>query len=319
VRKQAVASRSVKGPTGSGKLVQRPLRRDRVRSKGGVIRGVLRAAPYVAKLAVAMAVGGLMFLGYRAVVSASLFRVRDVDVAGTSRVSVDEIKTRVRRAASQTGTWAADLSGMSAELERVPSVRRAVVSRVLPDGLRVRITERTPVAVVRTSAGHFIWVDAEAYPLGEMKPTDDAPPFFIRGWNEEPTDEARAENLERVETYLGIEREWSAAGLSERVSEVNLIDLRDVRAQLAGADSQIEVRLGGGLPQRDPANEDRAAWQNARQKALQDLGKRLKQALEVLDAQRQTPRGALITYIDLTQGKRAIVAFSSGAQVASEQ
>jgi hypothetical protein len=28
------------------------------------------------------------------------------------------------------------------------------------------------------------------------------------------------------------------------VSEVNLLDLRDVRVQLAGDDSQIEVRLG---------------------------------------------------------------------------
>ena len=34
------------------------------------------------------------------------------------------------------------------------------------------------------------------------------------------------------------------AGLSERVSEVTLIDVRDVRVQLAGKDSQIEVRLG---------------------------------------------------------------------------
>ena len=45
--------------------------------------------------------------------------------------------------------------------------------------------------------------------------------------------------------------------LSERVSEVNVIDIRDVRAQLAGDDSQIEVRLGS-----------------------QDFGKRLKDALE---------------------------------------
>jgi hypothetical protein len=52
--------------------------------------------------------------------------------------------------------------------------------------------------------------------------------------------------------------------------------------------------------------------------ALKDLCGRLKRALEVLDEQRQTPRGALITYIDLTQGKRAIVGFGSGRQVASD-
>jgi hypothetical protein len=83
---------------------------------------------------------------------------------------------------------------------------------------------------------------------------------------------------------------WDAAGLSERVSEVNLFDLRDIRAQLADDNSQIEVRLGA-----------------------QDHGKRLRDALEVLDAQKQSPHGALISYIDLSQGKRAIVGLTSGA------
>jgi len=85
---------------------------------------------------------------------------------------------------------------------------------------------------------------------------------------------------------MELRRDWGAAGLSERVSEVNLIDMRDVRAQLADDDSQIEVRLGS-----------------------QDLGKRLKQALEVLEEQRNTPRGSLISYIDLNQGKGSIVGF----------
>ena len=90
------------------------------------------------------------------------------------------------------------------------------------------------------------------------------------------------------ESFWSCSANGSAQGLSERVSEVNLMDIRDVRAQLAGDDSQIEVRLGS-----------------------QDQGVRLSKALTVLDAQRQTPRGPLISYIDLTQGKRAIVGFSN--------
>ncbi len=79
------------------------------------------------------------------------------------------------------------------------------------------------------------------------------------------------------------------------MSEVNLLDLRDVRVQLAGDDSQIEVRLGS-----------------------QDQGARLRKALTVLDAQRQTSRGPLISYIDLTQGKRAIVGLVTGNQTIAE-
>ncbi len=100
----------------------------------------------------------------------------------------------------------------------------------------------------------------------------------------------RPENRERVAKFLELQRDWDAAGLSERVSEVNLIDVRDIRAQLAGDNSQIEVRLGA-----------------------QDHGKRLKDALEVLDAQKQSPHGSMISYIDLSQGKRAIVGLTSGA------
>jgi hypothetical protein len=158
----------------------------------------------------------------------------------------------------------------------------------------VRVTERVPVAVVRTSAGHFIWVDDDGVGLGEMKSSDQMPPFFIRGWNEEGTTEAANENVERVKKYAEAVREWQGVGIAERVSEINLIDVHDVRAQLSGKDSQIEVRLGS-----------------------QDLGRRLKTALDVLDEYKQTPRGAFITYVDL-QGDRVVLGFSSGGKVSAD-
>jgi cell division protein FtsQ len=185
--------------------------------------------------------------------------------------------------------WSADLNDLSKGLERLPWVRTAVVTRVLPDGIRVRITERVPKAVMRNSAGRFIWVDDDAVSLGEMSSTDQMPAFFLRGWNEDGSTTAQTENRARVAKFLELQRDWDAQGLSERVSEVNLLDLRDVRVQLAGDDSQIEVRLGS-----------------------QEQGPRLTKALSVLDAQRQTSRGPLISYIDLTQGKRAIVGLVNG-------
>jgi uncharacterized protein (DUF3084 family) len=66
-----------------------------------------------------------------------------------------------------------------------------------------------------------------------------------------------------------------------------------VRAQLAGNDSQIEVRLGS-----------------------QELGPRLKASLEALDRYKETPRGALITYVDY-QGQNVVLGFSSGGKMAA--
>lgn len=271
-------------------IAQRPIRRDNEGQPIGVrLRGLLGYVPTLLKVIIAIALGVGVFAAYQAASAASFFQLRSVEIQGESRASLRDVQTLVKREVSKTGVWQADLNELSGKLERLPWVRRAVVTRVLPDGIRVRLVEREPRAVVRTAAGRFIWVDDDAVMLGEMLPNDQLPPFFLRGWNEDDGEPARLENVDRVNKFMELRRDWEALGLSERVSEVNLIDLRDVRAQLAEDDSQIEVRLGS-----------------------QDLGKRLRQALEVLDGQRNTPRGSAISYIDLNQGKGAIVGFASG-------
>jgi cell division protein FtsQ len=276
-RSSAVNQRPTKRENGAGALAAR-------------LRAMVGYVPAFLKVALAIVAGLLIFAGYRVAASASFFQVRRVEIQGTSRVSADDVQALVRKELEKTGVWRADLNGMNTRLERVPWIRTAVVSRVLPDGIRVRIVERVPRAVVRTASGRFRWVDDDAVLLGEMLPTDQIPAFFLRGLNEDDPEAARKENRDRVAKFLELQRDWDAAGLSERVSEVNLIDVRDIRAQLAGDNSQIEVRLGS-----------------------RDHGKRLKDALEVLDAQRQSPHGSLISYIDLSQGKRAIVGLTSGA------
>lgn len=275
--------------------MQRPTRRDgrSVEARSFSIGALFAYVPTALKVVFVVLSLIALGVGYRVASSASMFQVRSVDITGTSRTSAEEIEGLVRRAVSKTGVWRADLSALSIELGRLPGVRRAVVTRVLPDRLRVRVTERLPVAVVRTAAGHFVWVDDDGVVLGEMKASDQMPPFFIRGWNEDGTNDAGKENIERVKKYAEAVHEWQTLGLAERVSEINLIDVHDVRAQLAGKDSQIEVRLGG-----------------------QELGARLKTALDVLDEYRETPRGALITYVDF-QGDRVFLGVGSGGKVAA--
>ncbi len=291
---QKVGNRSGIGKSRSG-VGQRPARRAPSESIGARLKSLLAYVPLALRIGVIAIILLIAFVGYRAAASASFFQIRRIETKGAARASIDDIQTAVRRDVGQTGVWQADLAELSKHLERLPWVRTAVVTRVLPDGIRVRITEREPKAVVRTSAGRFVWVDDDAVYLGEMSPTDQMPAFFLRGWNEDDSAAAQAENRERVGKFLELQRDWSTQGLSERVSEVNLLDLRDVRVQLAGDDSQIEVRLGS-----------------------QDQSARLSKALTVLDAQRQTSRGPLISYIDLTQGKRAIVGLVTGNHTVAE-
>ena len=291
---QKVGNRSGIGKSKSG-AGQRPAKRGSNENIAARLRSLLAYVPLALRIGVIAIIALIAFVGYRAAASASFFQVRMVETRGASRASVDEIKNVVRRDVSETGVWRADLQQLSSHIEHLPWVRTAVVTRVLPDGIRVRITEREPKAVVRTAAGRFMWVDDDAVYLGEMSSTDQMPAFFLRGWNEDNSNTAQSENRDRVRKFLELQRDWSGQGVAERVSEVNLLDLRDVRVQLANDDSQIEVRLGS-----------------------QDQSARLSKALSVLDAQRQTARGPLISYIDLTQGKRAIVGLVTGNHTVAE-
>jgi cell division protein FtsQ len=290
---QKVGNRSgIAGQQRSAAVTQKPARRE---SNGEPLSARLRVllgyVPAFLKLALAIVIGLVVFAGYRAAASASFFQLRTVEVQGTSRLQPADIQALVRQSVDKTGVWKADLNNLNERIERLPWVRTAVVSRVLPDGIRVRITERTPRAIVRTSAGRFRWVDEEAALLGEMLPTDQIPSFFLRGLSDEESEPTRDENRERVAKFLELQQAWDTAGLSERVSEVNLMDIRDVRAQLAGDNSQIEVRLGG---------RDQAA--------------RLKGALKALDSHEEIPNRALISYIDMSLGNgKAIVGLTSGA------
>ena len=300
MREQVVAQK-VGNRTGIGKAKssasQRPARRDRESgaSVATRLRSLVGYIPLALRIGVIAIFALVGLIGYRAAASADFFKVRTVETRGATRASTDDIKTSVLRDVAGTGVWRADLEQLSKHLERLPWVRTAIVTRVLPDGIRVRITEREPRAVVRTTSGKFIWVDDDAVHLGEMSPSDQMPAFFLRGWNEENTAAAQTDNRQRVARFLELQREWNAQTISERVSEVNLQDLRDVRVQLAGDDAQIEIRLGG-----------------------QDQPARLARALEVLDRERQTSRGPLISYIDVSQAKRAVVGLVTGKQTVAD-
>jgi cell division protein FtsQ len=296
MKEQIVAPRGVRRTANQKGFAQKPARRDGSarRDFNFSPRALFAYVPKALKLVLVILIAITAIVGYRMAASASMFEVKTIDVTGTSRTSPEEIQTLTRRALSKTGVWRADLTALSNELSKLPGVRRAVVTRVLPDGLRVRITERVPIALVRTAAGHFVWVDDEGVALGERKPDDQTPPFLIRGWNDDGTEDARKDNAARVQKYLELARDWGAQGLTERVSEVDLADLKDVRVQLAGDDAHIEVRL-----QSDPSSAQ------------------LRFGLQQLDAYKRTPQGPSIIYV-YVQKDRVTIGTRSGSRVTAD-
>ncbi|MGI8787787.1 MAG: cell division protein FtsQ/DivIB [Pyrinomonadaceae bacterium] len=187
--------------------------------------------------------GFLMFMGYRTVTASDFFDVKTIDVRGTSRTSKDDVEKIVRSQTEKSGVWNADLNEIKTNVEKLTFVKSAVVSRVLPDGLRVSVSERVPRVVAHLNAGDF-WIDDEASILCAVGKTEERPPFVLRGWDESKTERAAKDNQERVKIYLKMLNEWQDYELAKRVTAVNLADLQDPQAIVQDSGEAVTISLG---------------------------------------------------------------------------
>jgi cell division protein FtsQ len=153
-----------------------------------------------------------------------------IEVTGSHYVSRDAV----------TAAFAADLGksvllvpldARRAELEKIPWVEQASVERLLPDRIRVELTERTPVAFLRNGY-RLALVDAHGVILDRPLRGD----FVFPVVNGIARAMAPADRADRMGLFVTFMREiaLAKADADDRVSEVDLSDAQDVRATLAG-------------------------------------------------------------------------------------
>jgi cell division protein FtsQ len=213
-------------------------------AKSAQFQKVLRANfRWLFAAAAAVAVCSLLFYGYQKAVASSLFEIRRTDVAGTIRAERQKIEEIARLGAAKTGVWNADLAAIQREIEQQTWVKTAIVSRILPDGLRVRVIEREPKAVVKLASGSKVWVDDEAQMLGETSASENLP-FLLLGWSEAKDDAALKKNQDRVRLYQKLLADFRQAEIAARVRSIDLSDLQDVEATVEIRNFLIPVRLG---------------------------------------------------------------------------
>lgn len=197
--------------------------------------------PGVISIVILACLIGLITLGYRTVTASEFFVVKSIDVAGVSRASAEDIRRIVSAKAQRTGVWNADLPDLRQKIERLPFVKFAAVSRALPNGIKVVITERVPVAVVKLDAGTFL-IDSD----GEILPPpgeSDSELIAIVGWDETKTERAARDNKARIKLFQTMVADWSEFGLAKRVREVNLADLQEPQAIIEDSGSRVPVTL----------------------------------------------------------------------------
>ena len=123
------------------------------------------------------------------------------------------------------------LDSRRAEVEAIPWVEQASVERVLPNRVRVHITERTPVAFLRSGYALAL-VDAHGVILG--KPLEGVFTFPVVSGLSEAMPRPDREKRLRVFVQFLQDIDLARPGATEQVSEVDLSDAQDVRATIAG-------------------------------------------------------------------------------------
>lgn len=224
----------------SGAAKRRKSSSARGRSGAGSLGNLF--VPLVFTAAILFCIGFLSFMGYRTVTASAFFDVKTVDVRGAARIQKDDIVKIVSRATEKSGVWNADLAQIKSEVEKLTLVKSAVVSRVLPDGLRVNITERAARAVVHLNGGDY-WADDDAVIFGAVQKTEQRPPFSLTGWDQSKSERAAKDNQERVKIYLKMLDDWQDFDLAKRVVTVDLKDLQEPQAIVQDSGEQVAIIL----------------------------------------------------------------------------
>ena len=133
-------------------------------------------------------------------------------------------------------------------LEDISWVESATVQRILPSRIRVDLTERTPIAFLRNGT-ELALIDAHGVILDRPRGEDLQFPV-ITGLSENMPREERGKRMQIYQEFLnGIDLVRS--GSSDRVSEVDLANPRDLRAVMTGianaSDTQaLTIHFGTG-------------------------------------------------------------------------
>jgi cell division protein FtsQ len=129
------------------------------------------------------------------------------------------------------------LDARRAELEQLPWVESASVQRILPNHIRVELTERTPIAFLR-NGNELALIDSHGVILDRPDGEDLHFPI-VAGL---PESMPREEREKRIQTYQEFLRDADLvrAESSDRVSEVDLSNAKDLRVVMTGLASATD-------------------------------------------------------------------------------
>lgn len=193
------------------------------------------------------AIGAGCMLAVRYATTSDTFRIpssQSIELDGNSHISRAQMLSVFGEDVDQN-IFRLPLADRRAQLEQMPWVEHATVMRLMPNRLRVHVTERVPVAYLR-QGGSIGLVDANGVLL-------DIPPDVpgngnyafpvVTGMKASDDPASRQSRMKLYAAFLK-DLDSDGKGTSAKLSEVDLSDSEDVKALLPDNNQDVMVHFG---------------------------------------------------------------------------
>jgi cell division protein FtsQ len=176
-----------------------------------------------------------------------LLKPSQVELVGNRIVNREAVLQQFARDRGHS-VLAIPLDKRRSALEELSWIESASVQRILPNRIRVEITERTPIAFLRNGT-ELALIDAHGVILDRPHGEDLQFPIMT-GLPENMPREERGKRMQTYQEFLK-DIDLVRAGSSDRVSEIDLANSKDLRAVMTGIaganDAQaVTIQFGQG-------------------------------------------------------------------------
>jgi cell division protein FtsQ len=163
----------------------------------------------------------------------ALLKPEQIELTGNHVVSRDAVLQQFVRDRGRS-VLSIPLDTRRSALEELSWVETANVQRILPNRIRVEISERTPIAFLRNGTELGL-IDAHGVILDRPRGEDFQFPI-VTGLSDSVSREERGRRMATYQQFLR-DIDVVRAGSSDRVSEIDLSNPKDLRAVMTGISS----------------------------------------------------------------------------------
>ena len=167
-----------------------------------------------------------------------LLKPEQIDIVGNQIVSREAVLQQFVRDRGHS-VLRIPLDARRNALEEISWVESATVQRILPNRVRIELVERTPIAFLRNGS-ELALIDAHGVILDRPRSADLQFPI-VTGLSEAVPREERGKRMQIFQEFLK-DIELVRSGSSDRVSEVDLANPKDLRVIMTGIASSTDAQ-----------------------------------------------------------------------------